>query len=204
MQTQLTIDIAILHVAGSDKIRVHFPEKTKRLWKALTAKTRYYLATAEIQDFILQENPRVLGEWTMAQKALERLSYMPGSHQLSIAEANNILNLIIGAALYWCRNGDRWEHTEAMLITAARIARFELEPLKAVGNDGRKKKGRAIENYELIRTKIGAKSAWFSVHDIYCWWCTLNRCQSKIPDVLELERKLDVVCRPFRLVFEKF
>jgi len=203
MQDQLTIDITILHVAGSNKIRIHFPERTRRLWKALTGKTRYYLATAEVQDFILQNNPRILEEWITAQKALEGLSSMPGPHQLSIAEANNILNLIIGATSYWFGSGDRWEHTEAMLLIAARIARFELEPLKAV-NSVRKKKGSALEYYEGIRAKIGAKPGWFAVHDIYCWWRKLNRCQSKIPDILELKRKLDVVCRPFRLVFEKF
>jgi hypothetical protein len=74
MQEEFTIDITILHVARSSKIKVQFPERTRRLWRALTAKTRYYLATAEVQDFILQENPRVLGEWTQAQEVLERLS----------------------------------------------------------------------------------------------------------------------------------
>ncbi len=204
MQDQLTIDITILHVARSNRIKVHFPERTRRLWRALTAKTRYYLATAEVQDCILEENPRVLGEWTRAQAVLERLSYMSGPHQLSLDEATNILNLIIGATLYWFRNGDRWEHTEAMLLTAAQVARFELEPLKAVNDAGRKKKGRALECYESIRTKIGVKSGWFSVHDIYCWWLELRRCRSQNSDVLGLQRKLDVACKPFRLVFEKF
>jgi len=204
MQDQLTIDITILHAAGSNKIRVHFPERTRRLWRTLTGKTRYYLATPEVQDFILQENPRVLGDWTRAQAVLERLSYMSGPHQLSFDEANNVLNLIIGATLYWFRNGDRWEHTEAMLLTAAQVARFELKPLKAVDSIGRKKKKPIIECYKGIQAKIGTKSSSFSVYDIYCWWRKLRGYRGQNSDVLRLQRKLDVACKPFRLVFEKF
>lgn len=203
MQEELTIDITILHVAGSNKIKVQFPERTRRLWRALTGKTRYYLATPEVQDFILQENPRILGEWTQAQKALERLSLMPGPNELSVTEANNILNLIIGATLYWFSQGDRWEHTEAMLLIVSRISRFELAPLKLVDCTGRKK-GRALECYEDIRTRLGTKPSWVSIHDIYCWWRKLNRCRSKNPDVLALKQKLGALCKPFRLVFDKF
>lgn len=204
MPVEFKIDITILHVAGGNKIRVHFPERTRRLWRALTAKTRYYLATPQVQDCILEENPRVFREWTMAQAVLERLSFMSGPHQLSLEEANNVLNLIIGATSYWLRIGDLWDNAEAMLVLAAQIARFELEPLKVVDGAGRKKRGQAIECYEDIRTRIGTKPNWFSVCDIYCWWLELRRCRSKDPDVLKLQRKLDIVCRPFRLVFEKF
>jgi len=204
MQDQLTIDITILHVAGSNKIRVHFPERTRRLWKALTGKTRYYLATPEVQDLILQENPQVLGEWTMAQAVLEKLSFMPGPHQLSLDEATNVLNLIIGATSYWFRIGDRWDNAEAMLVLAAQVARSELEPLKAIISANAKKNVRAIKCYKDIRTKIGTKPNWFSVYDIYNWWLGLHGYRGQNPDVLRLQRKLDVACKPFRLVFEKF
>ncbi len=184
-------------------MRLSFPEETRQLLKALTAKTRYYLATPQVQDILIPEHRHVFEEWIIAQEVLERLAFMPGPHELGLTEADHVLNLVVATTLFNLRKGDRWEYSAAMLLLVARFSLCQLEPLKAVAGGNRNRDALALECYERIRATVGAKPSWVSVREIYFWWIELHSYGGKDPNIIKIERKLGTLCKPFRLAFEK-
>ena len=203
MPKKLTTDITVLHIAGTDQIKVYLPAQTQFRFGVMAEKTRFFLQTPVVQDFRMKQSRAIFDEWQNGQRALDRLRSRSEYHVLGLEEARNILNLIVGAILYWYQLGDRWVYTRSVLQNATHMAHLQLQPLNALTSAELKKSGAAAKSYEEIRETIGSDPKHFSIFQMHQWWMELRRFRSRNLYIKDIERKLGIACKPFRFALKK-
>lgn len=198
---EFTLDI--VHCESHRKIVLRYPAATRLVWKKVAAKTRAHTRLPEVKR-VLSEFPMSAKEWAIAQAALDRLAKDRPYQHLSVDEAQHAMNLILATLLYSHGKGKRWKLSRAFLILMADITPYLLSPLAPVSDWGKADANdSAVKIYEHLRSVIGHSPSWFSLNKIYVFWYELAHYKGTNKGVLQLEKRLNALCKPYRLVLKK-
>src|SRR5258708_10187616 len=192
-----------VHCENYQKIELRYPERTRRLWQKIAAKTRAHTRLSEVKH-VLSEFPLSAKEWAIAQTALNRLAKDGPYQYLSVDEAQHAMNLILSTLLYSHGRGRRWKLSRAFLILMADITPYLLSPMAPASDWGEADANdSAVKIYEYLRSVIGNSPSWFSLNKIYVFWYELAQYKGTNKGILQLEKRLNALCKPYRLVLKK-
>ena len=198
---EFTIDI--VHSERHRKIALRYPTVTRLVWRKLATKTLAFIRLPKMRN-VMDKNAALANDWVIGQVALDRLASDRPAPYLSPNEAHCVMNLALPALLYWETTGRHWKWSRTVLITMADIVPYLLNPLAPVNNWGEMdNRDSAVACYEQLRIVIGNTPSWLSLDAIYVYWFELKNYQGKNKDILELEKRLNALSKPYRLALKR-